>query len=627
MLGPMSDSSLPAMAPPVTPGFTGYAPTGAPAPISGFAQPIAPVARAPGRPNEDPIKAEDRLQRHADRKRLENVLPRKALDSKLLIYRRTADGRSGMRPGARALLTILVSELEEARAQQDQSSEDYINDRIMAKVGPERANGSYEVVTVDKRGQRINDIPPFNVTVGEEPASQNEASSDESGELSPSERDELHRLEMQERGMDEQAQFQQAAYPQGLPPQPTAIDLGRMDEFAKRNRDEAESKSTQSMALIMQVISQSQAAQQQAAAQQTRMFMAMIERMNHQPKQDVSGGTAAIIAALAPVLAPIVAKMVEPKQTDPIILELLRRNTDKTDPSAALLQQIPIILGKVAETQMALQSTGAKAAVEMQAEVNKAVMGNVLSSMKEAWRDSANLRAGKDDSDKGGSTAEMIGNIAAAVLPRLLGGQQAAAPEAVAEQPVALPAPQPIQQPAPQPTPEPVAAQPVPQPAPRPQPRRDAAARIRHMLHAVKDLRSGKLPAERRTELLQFIMKTSPPPMLAAIRASSFDDVVKAGTQAVLADADILQWIANADNQEFLKDILKDARLYEGGALTDEQLAAKISALKQAQQGSAAPIATVTPAPDTKPAEPIATPTAPGSSTSPPPATDPPAAV
>ncbi len=79
--------------------------------------------------------------------------------------------------------------------------------------------------------------------------------------------------------------------------------------------------------------------------------------------------------------------------------------------------------------------------------------------------------------------------------------------------------------------------------------------------------------------------------MLAAIRAGSFEEVVRAGTPAVAADAGLLQWIADSDNQEFLKDLLGDVRLLDANTLTDEQNAAKVAALKSKQGTPAAPAA------------------------------------
>lgn len=242
----MNDSALPAITPPLG-GFPAPAQQQAPQ-----QQPFAQQQRAPGRPPDDPIKQEERLMKHTERKRVESVLPKRATEAKLLVYPRTKEGR--VKPGTKPILTILVSEMEEAIRDGAATPEEYLESRIVSRRGDERAPGTYEILTVDKRGTRLPEIPSFDITVGpDEEESENPEDSEES--MSPEEQRELEALEREERGMDSQTQFQHAAHqqmpPQGAPPPPSVLDLGRIEDVSKRNRDEAKAESQQTMAMIM----------------------------------------------------------------------------------------------------------------------------------------------------------------------------------------------------------------------------------------------------------------------------------------------------------------------------------------------------------------------------------------
>ncbi len=604
----------------------------------------AQMPRPPGRPAEDPQKQEERAARHANRKRIESVLPQRAKDCKILLHRKVA---GKLQPGRKPVLTVLVADLEAAQAS-GLETDDYLQDRLIEKFG-EAAVGTYECSTVDARNNVLNDIPKFELLVGDgnDPAEEG----DDKEEREPTE-EELRRFEQMEREEQMQAGATQTpvqAQQGQLPP----VNPLAFDELGRRNRDEAKAEAQNSTALLMQVMLQSQQAQQAAAAQQMQMFMTMMEKQGHQPKSN----TGELIAALAPLLLPVITRMMD-KSPDPLLLKLIEQ--PKSNVAETLLQTIPSILGKVAEQQMALQHTGADQAIKMatanaavnaenQAKINGLMMGHLTDTLKSVLNQAKDMTDSKSkDEDKGGGLMETIGKVAAAVLPQIMGNQQPA-PQENYEQPQAAlpaPAPAPVPQPARVPArraPPPVAAAPVPAPAqpPRAAPR-DANSKIRGLLAAVADLRSGKIPAEQRWNVVRFIMNNAPPPMLAAIKADSFEGVLEAGQDAVLAAPPLLQWLAVEPNQAFLKDMLEDTRKLMVGPLDDSYMARKVTELQaQHGQGAAAPAAPrarkpkqappgaespppSTPTPETPPATSTPPPETPPATSTPPSSAEPP---
>jgi hypothetical protein len=549
---------------------------------------VAPVPRPPGRPAEDPIKQEERAARHVNRKRVESVLPQRAKDYKILIYRKVA-GR--IQPGRKPVLTVLLTDLEAAK-ESGLDTDEYLQDRLIEKYG-EAAVGTYECATVDARNNALNEIPKFELLVGsgEDP----DEGDDGDDEEEPTE-EELRRLEQLEREERMQAGATQAPVQatqatQGLPP----VDPLRFDELGRRNRDEAKAEAQSSTALLMQVMLQAQQQQQAAQAQQMQMFMAMMEK--HQaPKSN----TGELIAALAPIVAPILAKMLD-KSPDPLLLKLMEQ--PKNNVAETMLQTIPNILGKVAEQQMSLQHQGADQAIKMatanaainaenQAKINGLMMGHLTDTLKSVLNQATEMKKAKgEEDDKGGGLMETIGKVAAAVLPQIMGPQQPAPQENYEQPQAALPAPAPARVPARRAPPPPAAAPAQPPPPPRAAPR-DANSKIRGLLAAVADLRSGKIPADQRWNVTRFILNNAPPPMLAAIKADSFEGVLAAGSDAVMASPPLLQWLAEEANQAFLKDVLEDARKLSVGPLDDTYMARKVTDL-QALHGQGAPAARV----------------------------------
>lgn len=587
------------------------------APVAG-ALPIQPQpqlqpqqARPPGRPAEDPQRQEERTARHAERKRVEGVLPQRALDSKLLVFRK--DGQR-IRPGTRPVLTILVSELERARADDNLDAETYICDRIAEKLG-DRADGTYEVQTVDRRGTRLSDIPAFDITIGPDQGDEGDEGDDGDGDDDgPLDGDMLAQLRQQlQPGAG--AIFPPGQQPQGAPlgPPPAAqqLDMRTVDELGRRNRGEAEEKSNQTLAMVIQMMVAQQQNSQAQAQQQTQILIEAMRQNAPKPPDN------SLVVGLVTALAPILAKILEPKppQADPtmtlVLTEMLKR--ERNDPAGAMLKEIPAIMGEVTRQQMALQATGAQQAVAVSNELNKTLMSGLIEQVKEA------RAASKGGGEEGGSTMESVAKIAAAVLPGLMGRGAAAAEEPVA----ALPAPQPQARPAPRakapppaPTAQPEAAQPQPQP---PVQRRTPETRIRSCLTLIADLHAGKVPAERYADALAYVANAAPTNVRQAIMAESMPEILSACTAAVVESPRLLQWIADPDHQGFLTEFLRDVRRGIRTELTEATVAQRIAglqAMQEARRGAptqpapaaapAAPTQPAAPAPAAQPGEPAA---------------------
>lgn len=536
-----------------------------------------------GRPPADPEVAEAKAQRHQERRRVEGVMPKKALDSKILIYR-TKRGRPI--PGAKPVCTVLISELEAATADGAQDPEEYLRSRLAEKIGDRDPTGVFQAVTVDRRGARISEVPPFDLTLtddgGEEDDDDPEDEDDGPGGFDPGESEDY----------DFRGQHPLPPPAQQQAPAPTHVDLAVVDDIGRRNRDEEKSKSSENTALLLGMFQSM--AQQQAAAQQqqTQLFLSVMQA--NQQKADAGGGT---MVALITALAPVLAKVLEPKPVDtstrdlmlPLIMKLLEKDKDRVDPGAEMMKTIPQILGEVSKQQIAMSNLGAESTVRNSAKMNELLMNQMMTMARDVA-----AQAKPQEKGEGGGMSQ-IAQIAAAVLPALMGNRQQAPPEPGydSQQPQqALPAPEPQPEPAPAPNPAPrrraaktpppqpaAAAEPAPAPAPvRPPPTEES--RIRGCLQTIRKLEDGSIGAEKRWEALKWVLDRAPERVKVAIRAQSTEKVMQECAAAVLPEAALLTWVSDSEHIDFLTDALDDVRLLEAGQVTEEHAAAKVAALR-----------------------------------------------
>lgn len=577
-------------------------------------QQLPPGSMPRGRPPADPEVAEQRAQRHQERRRVEGVMPKKALDSKILIYR-TRRGRPI--PGAKPVCTVLISELESATADGAQDPEDYLRTRLAEKIGSKDPSGVFQAVTVDRRGARITEVPPFDLSLTED------GDEEEEGEEELEEVDDGRGFDA---GEPEDYDFRgqhPLPPPAGPPPPPTQIDLAAIDDVGRRNREEEKHKSNESMTMMLGMF-QSMQAQAAAQAQQSQQMLLAMMQQNQSKSQESQGTTVALITALAPVIKELLTPKQDTSSRELMLPILMKIMDDKrSDPTSDFLKTIPTILGEVSKQQMALQNIAAESTVKSQASMNTLLMQQMMAMSKEI------VNSSKPQPEEKESGMASIAKIAAAVLPSLMGGNKP--PEQGFEEPqqpvAALPAPtateepqqqQPPQRRRPAKTPAPAAVETAPEPEAKPKKASPTPeSRIRGCLQTIRKLESGEIPAAKRWEALKWVMERAPAPVMAAIRAQSTDLVMQECASAVLPDQQLLTWVSDSAHIDFLTSALDDVRLLEAGQVTEAYAKEQVEALTAYQAKAAAAAA---PAPKQAPEPAAPAPAAPA-------AVEPPAAT
>jgi flagellar biosynthesis regulator FlbT len=557
------------------------APSVAPAayPLPAQPQPQMPQGMLPrGRPPADPEVAEAKAQRHQERRRVEAVMPKKALDSKVLIYRMR---RGRIVPGAKPVLSVLVSELEEATRDGQQEPEDYLCQRLGEKLNNKDQTGSFQCVTVDRRGGRISDVPPFEISLVDEGEDLDEDDNDDGqGDEGADGFDPGEPEDYDYRG------HHPVPPPLGPPPSPTHIDLAAIDDVARRNREEEKNKSSESMTLMLGMFQAMQAQQAQSAQQTTQMLMAFMQQ-SQQKSSESSGTMVALITALAPVIAPLLQPKPQDTSTRDLMLPILMKLMEKekqSNPAEDWMKTLPAMMQEVTRQQMALQGLGAESVVKMQSRMSEAMMTQALSIVKDQGK--------KPEPEEKESTFGSIAKMAAAVLPSLMGGQQPQAEPGFAEQQVpALPAPaviqptpEPEQAPAPRPPrtakkPTPEAAEEQPKPTPRQRPPQTEESKIRGCMQTIRKLENGEIPAIKRWDALTWVRDRAPKRVLEAIVSGSTERVMQECASAVLPDQELLTWISDSEHIEFLTDALGDVKLLVSGPVPPEYMNSKVAAL------------------------------------------------
>jgi hypothetical protein len=456
----------------------------------------------------------------------------------------------------------------------------------------------FQCVTVDRKGQRITDVPPFEISLLDDGDEAEGDEGDDQGDDGPEDFDP---------GEPEDYDYQghhPVPPPLGPPPSPTHIDLAAIDDVARRNREEEKHKSNESMTLMMGMFQAMQAQQAQSAQQTTQMLMAFMQQAQ-QKSSESSGTMVALITALAPVIAPLL----QPKPQDtstrdlmlPILMKLMEKK-EETNPANEWMKTLPAMMQEVTRQQMSLQGLGAESVVKMQSRMSEAMMTQALSIVKDQGK--------KPEPEEKESSFGSIAKIAAAVLPSLMGGQQQqpqqAEPGFADQQVPALPAPaviaptaEPEQAPRPPRTtkkPVPEAAEEQPKPTPRQRPPQTEDSKIRGCMQTIRKLENGEIPAIKRWEALTWVRDRAPKRVLAAIVSGSTERVMQECAQAVLPDQELLTWISDSEHIEFLTDALGDVKLLVSGPVPPEYMNSKIAALTAHQAKNRPPTADPTPA-------------------------------
>jgi hypothetical protein len=539
-----------------------------------------------GRPLADPEAQQAKVERSQERSRLNKALPKQAIDSKIHIYKLKG---SKPAPGARPILTLLVSDLEKAQ-DGGATSDEFIKEKLEEKY----SEGRFQCHVFDNKGKRVQDIPAWDVALGEEDLD------DETDDRDFEDDDGMVNNPF------ERQQMAMPMYPPSPPPAPP-MDPANLASTLRAERSDEARRSGEMMSIVtaMMQSTQGQAAQTAAStAQMQANFQAQMLAMQTQARQDADAREEReskrksefrqTIMALMPMVLPMIQAWFAPKDKglDPATVMLLEMVKAKA-PDAEILKSMSGLMGEMTKQQMQLQGAGAQAAVQMQAEASSMVFKNMMSTMKEMMEARKN-----DGEEKEESTMEQIAKIASAVIPALQQNQNPqaqqlpqppvqqiadAAPVQQATQslPPTAPARQkrtPPRQAQPPVGPSgPVRAEAAPASAPKSaNPAWTEQQKIGGGLTTIANLSVGAIPAEDRFKALQWVAGMLPESMIAAIKAGEKEQVITQGTAAVVSNPNLLKWIGEPNSVAFLEDALDDIRHYLNGTLTEAHAIAAV---------------------------------------------------
>ncbi len=553
------------------------APT-APMSPGGFSRPAPPMSPGVmpvGRPAADPEVQQQRIERSAERKRIESVAP-KALDSRVVVYK-SRDGK--IPPGARPVLSIVVKDLEDAKLADGQTDTGELIAEQLAQKFPN--GGKFIGRFVDRAGKVMPDST-WDIIIGDEPdPNEDDAQGDEVDDG---------------QGLD--LGFRQAPdFPSTQPPAPPTLDTTALTGALRAERqDEAKrgSELAAMMAQQQQTTTQMmmQLAQQQREAEE-RARRDAAEREERAEKRRSEFRTT-LLAAL-PFLMPLVERLFGPKKdagptaSDQLMLELVKAKfMEKPEKGfdMVMMTEMSKLMQSVVQGNLTQQQEQQKAHGAMQAEVLGVTMKTALSTMKEI----AEMKPGGEKEE---STFAQIAKIAGPLLASMQQQQQAqqtqqVAPptsvelqQAQAATPQAEAADEPRRQrrgkvpPPPTLTEQPAAAAAAPAQQPR-RPRNPAdlpdTERIRVSLDGIRRLSTGEIEPGSRFNLLTWIQKMATAPLLAAIKAGDDNQILALATPTVLANPVLMDWVNLDHNAEFLKSALADLKAMLDGTMTRERM-------------------------------------------------------
>ncbi len=568
----------PAPLPPIGNPAPAAPPFGSPGVASG-----APMTRPVGRPSNDPENDRQKIERNAERKRIEGVIP-KQLDSKLCIYR-IRNGRAQL---GKPVITILVSELEKIQAENGQTTDEVVAERISERF----QTGSFQCRFLDKSGRPVLDYPPWEVSLDEE---ENED-------------------DMEDLDGSETVQVQAAGPHPGYasPPPAPSVDLATIANFGRTERNEEARRSNETMTMLTAMLT-SQQSQAAAAAQQQQQMMMQFQQQQQQMQMQAKAEAEAreerervrraefrtTLLTAAPLLLPFAQKLLgldKEKGLDPatqVLIEMVKNKGSDGD----LLKQTSAIMGEMVKSQMQLQSAGATQAVQMQGDVSQMVFKNMMGTMKELMEQSTGLKK-----DKEPDWLDRIAQFAPAIIEAAK--QNGAEVPTLPQPPVAAPVPaRRAKIPAP-----PAAAAPAEPAAPVAKPKEDefakytTAQRVRMSLLTIRRMSLGEIPASDRFNALVWMAKAMPEDMRTAVAGGDDEKVLSLGSPVVMGTPVLMQWFQDDTSEGFLKTALEDLRLMFAGQMDAEKAKASVAAhaaFLDARKVTPAPVAPVpAPAPE-----------------------------
>lgn len=558
--------------------------------------PMQPQQQMPnpvGRPSNDPEAQQARAERSREQQRIESVLPR-SMDSKVLVYRSNGDGR--IPPGKKPVLTVLVSELEEAK-KEGADTGDYISAKLEEKF---RDGGRFIYKFVTRGNQTIANIPLEELIIGDEPADGSDNSSGDEG-------DELEQV---------------YAQPPVFPPAPPAMDPSLFTNALREERQDEAKRGSEIASLIasqqnsttqmMMQLAQQQRESEDRARRDTAEREERAEKRRNEFRNMILGALAS-----APVLA-IVERFLGPKTPvapvqDPaaaMMLEVVRAKlteTPKPGLDVTMMGEMAKLMTTMAQGNLAQQQEQAKVSAGMQSEVLGITMKTALATMKEI----AEMKP--QGGDKEDSTLQQIAKIAGPLLAGLQQQQaqqpqqpqQTYATEQQAQPPQAQPVPEaaPVRRSRREKVPPPVAAAVSPAPMapavkkkPVPGDFTDEQRTI-FVLNSIRNLSIGKIPPAERFKMLDWAKDWAPAAMIEAVKAGNRDKVLELSAPAVIADAGLLAWISEERNGIFLHEAVVDLKAIIDNTLTRERMENGIIDTAKFQSESAPKQTSINPGP------------------------------
>jgi hypothetical protein len=559
--------ALPPIAPPaspvMSPGFARSAPVMSP---GGGQQAVNPV----GRPAADPEVQQQRIERSAERKRIESVAP-KALDSRVVVYR-AKDGKIAF--GSKPVLQIVVKDLEDATAD-GTSTDDYVASKLLEKF----PNGGKFIGRFHDKANRPMVDTAWDIEIGEEGSVDDQPAADLNGEGEPE-------LDL---GFQQAPSFQ-------VPPPPPALDTTSLTSALRAERQDEARRGTEIASLIasqqsatmqmMQQLSQ----QQREAEERSRRDAAEREERAEKRRSEFRTLIVSALPALVPLIEKIFGKKDHgPSPTDQLLIEMFKaKMNEKPEKSfdATMMAEMAKLMQSMAQSNLAQQQEQVKASASIQSEVLGLTMKSALGTMKELMELKT---SGGGDKEEG--TLAQIAKIAGPLLAGMQQqGQQAPGPElqqsapqqqppqaqVVTEQPAAEQQPRPRRGKVPPPAAVPATAeQAQAQQAPR-RSRNPAdypdAERIRISLDSIRRLSVGEIEPGQRFNLLKWVQQWAPPAMLEAVAANNRDKIMELGSPIVLVNPVLLQWVEQEKNVEFLMSALADLSAMISGTITRDRM-------------------------------------------------------
>lgn len=570
------------MLPPVP----GMNPPTQPAPIYQPPQPQPP--QPVGRPSSDPDRQQQRAERHQQRQRFVDALPKQATDSRVSIYR--LRGRSGSQRESTPFLKILLSDLEEAK-NNGTEPDDFITEAICEK---DDRPARYICMPQDSHGKSIPSLASWTVEVNMDDAESFTDDDDDDTENIP-----IFDFSPNRMPPDFDGNFQQ---PPIMPP-PDAMREAR--EMMREQREAEKQEKTDSIGMVtsmltsmmnlsqqaqtmqMQMLQMQQVSDKQAAEERRREDERRAER--EQARQEAR---TQLLVGLIPAIMPILTKVMEGKEdkiTPVLLAKVIEGSAGNND-----LNSIVTLMGEATKQQLLVQGEMTRNNIAQQSEASKMMMTHVLKMAQDTISAQRKL-----DSDKDDGPLDKLADVITAIGP-MLSHAQPPLPAAATPQPVSMSMPQRTQLPQRSQLPPPQAA---PQPAQPQQPQQTSQPTretypdvtdeqwLSGALHAVRNMSSGAVPPEQRYQGVQWMAQVLSPTLLQAIAAGDEQQVLQHSAPIVMADQTLMDWLSEDEEQEFLREIIEDIRQLLTGELTEaraEHMVAMQRAHVASQRGAAA---------------------------------------